>query len=91
LPLAAPLHGISITTSGSRHFRKELDEKVGARLRQILEAIQPRFRYWFIATMGALRESFRMQTDPLRYRNPAGSSSGSDDRLAADIDFLRKQ
>jgi hypothetical protein len=41
--------------------------------------------------MGALTESFRMQTDPLRYRNPAGSSSGADDRLAADIDFLRNQ
>jgi GTP-binding protein EngB required for normal cell division len=91
LPLAAPLDGISITTSSSRHFRKELDEIVGARLRQILEEIQPRYRYWFIATMGALRESFRMQTDPLRYRNPAGSSAGADDRLAADIDFLRNQ
>jgi len=91
LPLASLLDGISIPALGSRHFRKELDEKAGARLRQILEEIQPRFRYWFIATMGALSDSFRMQTDPLRYRNPAGSSSGADDRLAADITFLRNQ
>jgi hypothetical protein len=91
LPLASLLEGISIPTTSSRHFRKELDEKVGARLRQILEEMQPRFRYWFTASMGALRESFRMQTDPLRYRNPAGSSAGMDDRLAADINYLRNQ
>lgn len=99
LPLASPLNGVTLSPPGplartsqaasARHFRKELEERLGAGLRQILEEFQPRFRHWFLAAVNALRESWRLQTDPLRYRSPAKASADTDDRLIKDISFLR--
>jgi len=73
----------------ARHFRKELEEKIAPRLRQILEEFQPRFRRWFLIIMNELKESIRLQTDPLRFRSPSPESTDRGEVLAADIAFLR--
>jgi GTP-binding protein EngB required for normal cell division len=100
-PLTSPLAGV--TTSGlqararisqaarARYFRKELEEKLGIQLRQILEELQPRLMQWFLRAMNALEESLHLQTDPLRYRSPSQASAGKDDTLTADITFLRSR
>jgi GTP-binding protein EngB required for normal cell division len=99
LPLASALAGVTLSrlqapihggpAAHARHFRKELQEKLGAQLRQILEELQPRLMQWFLGAMNALEESLYLQTDPLRYRSPSQSSAGQGDRLMADIAFLR--
>jgi GTP-binding protein EngB required for normal cell division len=101
-PVVSPLDGITISQPGPlarisqaariRHFRKELDEKAGAQVHRILEELRPRLRHWFRATVSALEESYRAQTDPLRYRSSpraSGQSTGSEDGLREDIQFLR--
>lgn len=72
----------------ARHFRKEMEEKTAPRLRQILEEFQPRFRRWFLITMNELKESIRLQTDPLRFRSPSPESTDGSEILAAEIAFL---
>jgi len=103
-PVVSLLDGISISAPGplarmsqalrEKHFRKELEEKAGHSLQQLLEELRPRLRHWLAATLDALKESFRLQTDPLRYRHAARASDGSaaaDSTLAADIEFLIRQ
>lgn len=98
-PLSSLLNGVLISPPGStaranaaaaaRHFRKELEEKLGNPLRQVLEELQPRFLHWFQISMNALHDSLRLQTDPLRYRSPASAGEDVDENLMADIEFLR--
>lgn len=103
-PVVSLLDGISISDPGplmrmsqalrEKHFRKELEEEAGRGLQQLLEELRPRLRHWFAATVNQLRESFRLQTDPLRYRHTVRTSNGSaagDSGLMADIEFLRLQ
>ena len=76
-------------SSRIRHFRKELEEKVGPQIQGILEELRPRLQRWTKATVNGLEESFRLWTDPLRYRStemPDGTSSAKD--LESDIKFL---
>lgn len=99
MPVSSPLHVVTIVQPSAaartssmgrtRHYRKELEEKTTGSLRQILEEYQPRFGRWFLVTMQALKESLRRQTDSLRYRSPASASAETDERLIADIAFLR--
>jgi len=101
LPLVPPLAGVTLSrlqTSARdsqaariRHFRKELQEKLGGQLRHILEELQPRLMQWFLGAMNALEESVHLQTDPLRYRSLSQSSAGKGDTLLADIAFLRSR
>ncbi len=98
LPLASVLRDVTISSPGTlarinqsasmRHFRKELAEKAGTTVRQALDELQPRFRHWFNTTMSAFRECFRMQTDPVRYREIAGACVERNEKLSADIAFL---
>ena len=103
-PVVSLLDGISIPAPGplmrmslalrEKHFRKELEEQGGQSLQQLLEEFRPRLRHWFAVTIKALRDSFRLQTDPLRYRQAARSTNGpaaGDGSLMADIEFLRGQ
>jgi hypothetical protein len=100
-PLSCLLHGVWIAPPGSaartnpaaaaRHFRKELGEKLGNPLSQIMEELQPRFAHWVQTSMNALYQSLRLQTDPLRYRSPGQASTDVDGSLMADIEFLRSQ
>ncbi len=99
MPLASFLQSISISPPGTlarinravatRHFRKELEATASTALRQTLDELQPRFRHWFLATMSTLSESFRMQTDPVRYWSAAEASVAKNEKYAADMDFLR--
>ncbi len=101
LPLASLLRDVPVSPPGAlarinqsasaRHYRKELEEKAGSRVKQVLDELQPRFRHWFHETIRAFRESYRMQTDPVRYRNAAEASVERNEKLAADIDFLRSE
>ena len=75
----------------ARHFRRELEEMLGARLLQILEELQPRLTHWFLMSLNALKESLHLQTDPLRYRSPSKASAPTDEKLMEDISFLRSQ
>ena len=100
-PMSSLLDGEVISLPGSparsnpaaatRHFRKELEEKLDYPLRRILEELQPRLAHWVRVSMNALHESVRLQTDPLRYRSsvPAGPDAG--ESLPADIRFLQSQ
>ena len=101
-PVVSLLDGISISDPGplmrmsqtlrEKHYRKEIEEKAGLGLQQLLQELRPRLRHWFAETVNRLRESFRLQTDPLRYRHTARTSDGSaagDSGLMADIEFLR--
>ena len=103
-PVVSLLDGVSISDPGplmrmsqalrERHFRRDLEEMAGRSLQQLLDELRPRLRHWFVATINALRESFRLQTDPLRYRQPVRASNGStagDSSLMVDIEFLRGQ
>jgi len=100
-PVVSLLDGIAISPPGplarislgarTRHFRKELEDKLGAQVRQILQEVRPRLKHWFQATIHALEESFRLQTDPLRYRSTSETSIGTNDGLKADIALLRSQ
>jgi GTP-binding protein EngB required for normal cell division len=99
LPLTSPLAGVAISqpqarahagqAARARHFRKELQEKLGVQLRQILEELQPRLIQWFLKALDALEESWHLQTDPLRYRSPSQASAETNDALMADIASLR--
>ncbi len=99
IPVTSPLQGVMIAPPGTaartnhagraRHYRKELEEKTATGLRQMLEEYQPRFRRWFLVTTNALKESVRLQTDPLRYRSPTYTSVETDESLIADLAFLR--
>ncbi len=101
IPVTSPLQGVTIAlpqtaartnqAGRARHYRKELEEKTAGGLRKMLEEYQPRFRRWFLMTMNALKESVRLQTDPLRYRSPASASAEMDEKLLADIAFLRSR
>lgn len=101
-PAVALLSGIRIANPGAvsrasaalraRHFRRQLDAQAGAALEQVLEELRPRLNHWLSATLTALRESFRLRTDPMRYRHAAASTRTSpEDRdvLMQDIEFLR--
>jgi len=98
IPVTSPLQGVTITRPGAtarghtsnrvRHYRKELEEKAAGRFQQMFEEYQPRFRRWFLMTMNTLKESVRLQTDPLRYRSPASAPTVTDEILSADIAFL---
>jgi GTP-binding protein EngB required for normal cell division len=100
-PLSFLLNGVLISPPGStaranpaaaaRHFRKELEEKLGNPLRQVLEELQPRFLHWFQISMNALHDSLRLQTDPLRYRSPSQANPDVNSSLVADIEFLQSQ
>jgi len=100
-PLSSLLNGVLISPPGptaranpvaaTRYFRKELEEKLGNPLRQVLEELQPRFAHWVQTSMNALYESLRLQTDPLRYRSPSQASTDADGSLMADIEFLQSQ
>jgi hypothetical protein len=99
MPALSLLAGVNVQWPGAaarrdpaarqRYFRKELEEKGAAQLRQMIEELQPRLRRWFVATMSALKDSMRLQTARLRYRSPASDSVSPGEELAADIDFLR--
>jgi hypothetical protein len=101
IPVTSPLQGVTIAQPGTvtrtnpagraRHYRKELEGKTAGGLRQMLEEYQPRCRRWFLMTMNALKESVRLQTDPLRYRSPAAASAETDEKLIADIALLRSR
>jgi GTP-binding protein EngB required for normal cell division len=100
-PVVSLLDGIAISPPGplarismgsrTRHFRKELEDKLGAQVRQILEEVRSRLKHWFQSTIHVFEESFRLQTDPLRYRSTAETSIGDNDGLKADIELLRSQ
>ena len=77
----------------TRHFRRQLEEKAGPALEQVLEELRPRLRHWLSSTLAALRENYRLRTDPMRYRGPAGAretSAAERGRLEEDIEFLRE-
>jgi GTP-binding protein EngB required for normal cell division len=100
-PLSSPLAGVVIAPPGpmartnpaarSRYFRRELEEKIGKHLQLILDELHTRFGYWFLASMNALHEGLRLQTDPVRYRSQSQVGAEADGVLAADIEFLRRQ
>jgi GTP-binding protein EngB required for normal cell division len=101
-PVVSLLDGITIPQPGLlarisqsariRHFRKELGDKAGIQVQQVLQEFRTRLEHWFRATVSAIEESYRAQTDPLRYQSsPSASeqSTGGQDGLREDIEFLR--
>jgi GTP-binding protein EngB required for normal cell division len=100
-PAVSTLDGIAISPPGplarmslgarTRHFRRELEEKLGSQMQQILQEMRPRLKHWFQATIHAFEENFRLQTDPLRYRSAAENTLVDKDALKADIALLRSE
>lgn len=100
-PVLSILDGIEISGPGilmgisqitrERYFRKELQEKAGPRVYKALEELTPRLRHWFLATVSARKDSYHVQTNPIRYHSQGKGSELSDDVLRADIELLRAQ
>jgi len=101
-PIVSLLDGITIPQPGPlarisqgarvRHFRRELEDKVKVQVQQVLRELRPRLKHWFRATVSAIEESYRAQTDPLRYRSSPRASEQStrgQDGIREDIEFLR--
>jgi hypothetical protein len=99
LPIASGLHGAKIAppeprsrsslSARTRHYRTELQDKLGAQLEQLLEELQPRLQHWLMNALRGLEDSVRLQTDPLRYGSQAGSTPGTMEKWQADIAFLK--
>lgn len=73
----------------ARSIRKELEDRCGVELRHSLDELRPRLARWFTLTANALRESVRLQTDPMRYRSFIPTSGEDDEDRRRAIDFLR--
>jgi len=74
-----------------RHYRNELGEKASEPISRVLEELTPRLRYWFRATINSLKDSYHVQTDPLRYRYQDQKSDLPNDVIRADIALLKVQ
>jgi len=72
-----------------RHFRRELRDKALERLDRVLQEYTPRLRHWLLSSIHALKNSYHMQTDPLRYRSRNLHSPNHMDNIADDIKLLR--
>ena len=99
MPVVASLQGIRARQPGLagrlsrnsrlRHFRREIEERAVPQITQVLEELKPRLRHWLAATLKNLEESYRLQTDPLRYAGTARNSAYPAGGLQDDIQFLR--
>jgi hypothetical protein len=98
-PTLSLLEGISIAGPGAlmrlsraareRHFKKELTKKAGDSIDKVLKEFSPRLYHWFLATIRALKDSYDIQTGPLRYRGREMNSGVSADLLKKDIENLK--
>jgi len=98
-PTLSLLEGISIAGPGAlmrlsraareRHFKKELTNKAGDSIDKVLKEFSPRLYHWFLATIRALKDSYDIQTGPLRYRGREMNSGVSADLLKKDIENLK--
>ena len=100
-PVLSFLDGFEISDPGifmnvsqatrERHYRNELGEKASEPISRVLEELTPRLRYWFRATINSLKDSYHVQTDPLRYRYQDQKSDLPNDVIRADIALLKVQ
>jgi GTP-binding protein EngB required for normal cell division len=76
-------------TTRERHFRNELREKASEPIARVLEEFTPRLRHWFRTTINSLKDTYHVQTDPLRYRYQDQRSDLPNDVIRADIELLK--
>jgi hypothetical protein len=87
LPVLSLLDGIVILEPGvlmgisramrEKHFRKELREKTGEPMERVLKELAPRLNHWYQSAVNALKESYHIQTDLIRYRSQGTNSENS--------------
>ncbi len=72
-----------------RHFRSELKQEASGPLEKVLKEFKPRLRHWFRETISTLKDSYHVQTDPLRYRHQGQEFGVADDVVRSDIVLLK--
>ena len=74
-------------TTRERHFRNDLREEASEPIARVMEELTPRLRHWFRATINSLKDSYHVQTDPLRYRRQDKKFDLPNDVLRAESSF----
>jgi GTP-binding protein EngB required for normal cell division len=100
-PVLSLLDGIKLSGPGvlmginqaarERHFRKELRDKAREPIDKVLEEFSPRLRHWFQSTVSDLKNSYLIQTDPMRYRHQGSGFEIPEEVLRSDMELLKAQ